>query len=158
MERGKKGSKSKTKKCAVCGKAFTPFNAGDECCSPICKTINRVKIIEKQHVKEREKEEKLLSSLTCPPEFDLESNPKARVEWFMQLPQDYRIKFSKCLTPQEVGWARAIAQKSLSEERFYSGITFRKGKVSDNKNASEDDVSDYYDNNGGDDNNDADFD
>ena len=117
------------KTCAVCGKRFIPYQQGEECCSPMCRTMYRVKILDEQRKKEEEAKRAELDSLQKPPDFDLKHHPRARVEWFMSLPDGYKVRFNKFLTPQELEWARAIALKNLAEEKFFSGFYVKNGRI-----------------------------
>ena len=125
------------KTCAVCGKRFIPYQQGEECCSPMCRTMYRVKILDEQRKKEQEAKMAELDSLQKPPDFDLEHHPRARVEWFMSLPDGYKVRFNKFLTPQELEWARAMAQKNLAEEKFFSGFYVKNGRIIEPKGSSD---------------------
>lgn len=97
----------------------------------------RVKILDEQRKKEQEAKRAELDSLQKPPDFDLEHHPRARVEWFMSLPDEYKVRFNKFLTPQELEWARAMAQKNLAEEKFFSGFYVKNGRIIEPKGSSD---------------------
>ena len=124
--------------CLVCGKAFVPNSQEDDCCSPFCRTLKRVKDFETSRKHDEVERKTSLDAMIRPPRFNLVAHPKARTEWFMSLPDEYKIKFRKFLSPQELEWAKAIAQKTLAEDKFYSGIYIKNGKVLESKSSNPD--------------------
>ena len=139
------------KNCIVCGNKFIPHILEDDCCSPFCRSMKRVQDIETQKKQEENDRKAKLDSIEKPPRFNLTLQPKARAEWFMSLPEEYKPKFSKYLTPKEMEWAREIAQKNLAEDRFYSGIYVKNGKVMEVKSSSSDTIENGRDDNVNDD-------
>lgn len=125
--------------CAICSKKFMPHDESDACCSPFCRSMYRIKVVDAKRNSEDAARRKELESLTKPPKFDLIANPKARAEWFMSLPESYRKKFRKYLTEHEIEIARGMAQKTLAEERYYSGFYVKNGKIVESKSAAEKD-------------------
>lgn len=123
--------------CVVCGKVFVPCGLDRTCCSPFCRTMRITKASQEAKDKERALEVERLDSLTFPPKFNLKEHPRARVEWFFELPDKYKSKFVRFLTPKELVWLKAMAQKRLSEEKFYSGFFVKKGKIVEVRGASE---------------------
>ena len=124
--------------CVVCGEKFVPNGTDTTCCSPLCRA--RKVTLQMKDIREKEKseEEMRLEALTFPPKFNLKIHPKARVEWFSNLPDRFKKKFARFLTDEEQDMLRAMAQKSLSEEKFYSGLSVKKGKVIDSRSSSDD--------------------
>ena len=138
--------------CVVCGKTFSPHDDADECCSAFCRSMRRAMVIDEIIKQEQSSKISEIENLTEPPQVDLEVNPRARVEWFMSLPDKYKPRFSGYLTPWEVELARGIAHKDLVDERFFSGFFVKNGKVIETKNFSEsnNDDTNNRDTNGGD--------
>lgn len=133
MKKDKFESIKAKSKCEVCGKGFTPYQEGDSCCSPFCRTMKRAKDVEQARSAEKIERQTQLDSMTKPPKFNLALNPRARAEWFMSLPDAYKTKFRKFLLPHELDWAKSIWQKKMSEDRFFSGIYIKNGKIIDTK-------------------------
>lgn len=133
------------RKCVVCGKAFVPNSQDDDCCSPFCRTMKRAMDFETCRKNEETERKAALDAMSRPPKFNLVEHPKARAEWFMSLPDEYKVKFRKFLSPQELEWARAIAQKTLADDRFFSGIYVKNGKVMGSKSSENDDGDDEGD-------------
>lgn len=129
-----------TRICVVCGNPFNPSGTDDLCCSPICRTMRMTSVITSQRQKEDQKRKAELDAMKQPPRFNLKDHPKARAEWFMSLPDEYKPKFRRFLSPQELDIAKAIDQKRLAEERILSGFFVKKGKIVDVKGKGEDDA------------------
>lgn len=125
------------KKCVVCGKVFRPAGLDDQCCSPICRTLRITKEVEERKKSSAANAVASLQTMSRPPKFDLSSKPKARAEWFMSIPTEYRGKFLRFLTPKEKEWIKEIAKKDLAEDRFFSGIYVKKGKIVEMKSSSD---------------------
>ena len=142
---------NENKTCAICGKVFIPYQQDDECCSPICRTMYSVKVLNEERNRHDAALRAELDAMKKPPSFDLSHYPRARVEWFMSLPDEYKVRFNKFLTPQELEWVRGIAQKNLAEERFFSGFYVKKGRIVETKGS-----GDIEDNNQGNGNNEGD--
>ena len=124
--------------CQDCGKEFIPVHPDDLGCSPRCRMFIAMKQKE-QHKKDLQTAEKeRMDSLSRPPRFDLKAHPYARAEWMMSIPVEYRDKFRKFLSPQEIEKMRELEKKRLSEERMYTGIYVKKDKVVDMRKSESD--------------------
>ena len=71
--------------------------------------------------------------LDKPPKFDLKRHPKARAEWFMKLPDEFKFKFRKFLSREELEWTREIAKRQMAEEKFYCGFYVKNGRIIEDK-------------------------
>lgn len=123
--------------CAECGKSFVPAHEEDECCSAFCRAMHRVSMIDKSCKAQKSAQKAELDAMKKPPNFDLQKFPRARVEWFMALPDEYKMRFSQFLSPIEIEWAREMAHKSLAEEKYFSGFFVKHGKIIETKATSE---------------------
>lgn len=81
-----------------------------------------------------------------PPKFDIKRHPKARAEWFMKLPDEFKFKFRKFLSREELEWAREIAKKQMAEEKFYSGFYVKNGKIIEEKKSREQESEQFQQN------------
>ena len=124
------------KACSVCGNRFTPRTEGDDCCSPVCRTLKRTREIANQHKSKENERNARLEALKAPPKFNLTVQPNARAEWFMSLPDDYKVKFYRFLTPHDLEKVKTLASKRLADDRFYSDCYVKNGKVIVPKSAS----------------------
>ena len=91
-----------------------------------------------QHKQSEQKRNAELDAMKQPPRFNLSLHPKARAEWFMSLPDEYKPKFRRFLSPQELDFAKAIEQKRMSEDRILSGFFVKKGKIVEVKSKGDD--------------------
>ena len=126
-----------TKTCVVCGKPFTPNAPDDLCCSPFCRTMRITAAVAEKKKQEKERLAATLDSMERPPRFNLAENPKARAEWFMSLPAEYKSKFLPFLTNQDLEIAKSIEQKRMAEDRFLSGFFVKRGKIVEVKSSGE---------------------
>lgn len=127
----------KPRTCKHCGKTFTPFSVDDWGCSPTCRVFIMTK---EKNLEKKKREEKLkekLDAISRIPHFDLKENPRARAEWFVALPKQYKDKFARFLTPQDQKFALEIGKKEMSEESIFSGYFVKKGKIVEVKSAPE---------------------
>ena len=122
--------------CCVCGNRFIPRTDDDDCCSPVCRTMKRTKEIADQHKSKEAERIAKLEALKAPPKFNLTVQPNARAEWFMSLPDDYKVKFYRFLTPHDLEKVKSLASKRLADDRFYSDCYVKNGKVIASKSAS----------------------
>lgn len=134
-----------TRICVVCGKPFVPEGTDDQCCSPICRTLRITLAVTDRRKQEEAKRNAELDAMKQPPRFNLKEHPKARAEWFMSLPDNYKPKFLRFLTPHELEFAKAIEQRRMSEDRMLSGFFVKKGKIVEVKSKGESDNEEFND-------------
>ena len=120
---------NKRRTCIICGTEFIPHSDEDDCCSPVCRTIKRTKDIEDLRKSKQAERCAKLDALKEPPKFNLSVQPNARAEWFMSLPDDYKIKFYRFLTPHDLEKVKSLANKRLADDRFYGDCYVKNGKV-----------------------------
>lgn len=130
--------------CVVCGKSFVAEGTDTQCCSPVCRTMRIAFATSDKQKQDEQKRREELAAMSQPPRFNLNENPKARAQWFMSLPDEFKPKFLRFLSAAEREYAKDIAQKKMSEERLLSGFFVKKGKIVEVRAANEEQG---YDNN-----------